>query len=330
MTSDAKIGLLLGLVFIFVIAFVINGLPSFRAATNNSELTTNMVSSQKETWGIGTNERKIQDGIDWTGQPIEDPVEEPFEEIAQEPEDTEDIRYQVPLPENIAIVEDTSIGLTPEMVEHTLAQSDDPLAGEPTAPEPTEPEDVETIAFELPPVERTPEPEKPESARRTMPKVYVVSDGDNLGSIAKRFYGPDEGNRWVNSLKIFEANRGVLESPHKLVIGQKIVVPPLKAPKPDNDKPTAGPSGSLFEQVKSIGRKLLPAADKPKPAPKPMPKPKPHRQYVVQSDDSLWQIATKQLGDPVRYKEIVKLNPGVLKNENTTLQIGMQLNLPAR
>ena len=30
MTSDAKIGLLLGLVFIFVIAFVINGLPNLR------------------------------------------------------------------------------------------------------------------------------------------------------------------------------------------------------------------------------------------------------------------------------------------------------------
>lgn len=159
-----------------------------------------------------------------------------------------------------------------------------------------------------------------------MPKVYVVSDGDNLGSIAKRFYGPDEGNRWVNSLKIFEANRGVLESPHKLVIGQKIVVPPLKAPRPDEDKLTDGLAGSLFEQVRSIGKKLLPPAD----APKPVPKAKPGRQYVVQEDDSLWQIATKQLGDPVRYKEIVKLNPGVLKDENTTLRIGMQLNLPAR
>ena len=326
MTSDAKIGLLLGLVFIFVIAFVINGLPSFRDATNNSELTTNMVSSQKETWGIGTNERKFQDGIDWTGQPIEEPVEEPFDEITPEPEDTEDIRYQVPLPENIAIVEDTSIGLTPEMVEHTLAQSNDRLVGEPLAPEPTESEDVETIAIELPPVERTPEREKPGNARRTMPKVYVVSDGDNLGSIAKRFYGPEEGNRWVNSLKIFEANRGVLESPHKLVIGQKIVVPPLKAPKPDKDKPDSSLAGSLFERAKSIGRKLLPAANDPKPAPKT----KPGRQYVVHDDDSLWQIATKQLGDPIRYKEIVKLNPGVLKDENTTLRIGMQLNLPAQ
>ena len=35
MTSDAKIGLLLGLVFIFIIAFVINGLPRFRRAVSS-------------------------------------------------------------------------------------------------------------------------------------------------------------------------------------------------------------------------------------------------------------------------------------------------------
>ena len=39
MTSDAKIGLLLGLVFIFLIAFIINGLPSFNNNKDNNELT---------------------------------------------------------------------------------------------------------------------------------------------------------------------------------------------------------------------------------------------------------------------------------------------------
>ncbi len=316
MTSDAKIGLLLGLVFIFVIAFVINGLPSFRDATNNSELTTNMVSSQDETWGIGTNERKIQDGIDWTGQPIAETVEEPLEEVTPVPEDTEDIRYEMTIPDNIAIVQDTSNGLTPETVEHTLEQSVEPVAAE----------TLETITIELPPVETPSDPVKPIRTRRNTRRIYTVSDGDNLGSIARKFYGPEEGNRLVNSLKIFEANRGVLESPHKLVIGQKIVVPPLKTPKPEKNKSDDAPGGSLFERVKSIGNKILPATDKSKPAPRA----KQSRRYAVQEDDSLWQIAAKQLGDPVRYKEIVKMNPGVLKDENTTLKIGMSLNLPAK
>ena len=54
MTSDAKVGLLLGLIFIFIIAFVLNGMPRFRKAANNSELTTNMVNSQNDKLGIGT------------------------------------------------------------------------------------------------------------------------------------------------------------------------------------------------------------------------------------------------------------------------------------
>ena len=62
MTSDAKIGLLLGLVFIFVIAFVINGLPFFRnAASNSNELTTNMVSSTDSSLGIGPRTRDLRE-----------------------------------------------------------------------------------------------------------------------------------------------------------------------------------------------------------------------------------------------------------------------------
>jgi nucleoid-associated protein YgaU len=59
MTSDAKIGLLLGLAFIFIIAFIINGLPSFREEVNNNELTTNMVSWQNKPPAIAAKEREI-------------------------------------------------------------------------------------------------------------------------------------------------------------------------------------------------------------------------------------------------------------------------------
>lgn len=326
MTSDAKIGLLLGLVFIFVIAFVINGLPSFRDATNNSELTTNMVSSQDEAWGIGTNERKIQEGIDWTGRPIEEPVEEPLEEVAVQTEETEDIRFEMPIPEDIAIVQDISNGLTPELVRHTLAEAGVPLDGEPPTDGADDSESVETISIELPPVEETPKHEKPVGPKWNTPKVYTVSDGDTLATIAKKFYGPEEGNKIVNNMKIFEANRKILKSPHELKIGQKIVIPPLEKAKPKNKKPESTLADSLFEQVKSIGRKLLPAGDQPAE----LPKPKQTSEYVVQDGDRLWQIATKQLGDPMRYKEIVKLNPTVLKDENTKLKIGMSLKLPAK
>jgi nucleoid-associated protein YgaU len=327
MTSDAKIGLLLGLVFIFVIAFVINGLPSFRAATNNnSELTTNMVSSQNEPLGLGTNERKIQEGIDWTGQPIEEPVDEPPEEVAVRQEDTEDIRFEMPIPDDIAVVEDIAHQLTPEMVQNTLAESADPLDQERPAAEVTDPKTTETISIELPTVEKRPKPEKAAEPEWNTPKVYTVSKGDTLATIAKKFYGPEDGNKIANNLKIFEANRKILESPDELKIGQKIVIPPLRKVGPKKKKPESTLAGSLFEEVKSIGRKLLPADDKPAE----QLKAKQTGKYIVQDGDRLWQIATKQLGDPLRYKEIVKLNPDVLKDEDTTLQIGTILRLPAK
>ena len=59
MTSDAKIGLLLGLVFIFVIAFVINGLPGLHHKDDSNKLTTNMVGLQNSPSGIGANERRV-------------------------------------------------------------------------------------------------------------------------------------------------------------------------------------------------------------------------------------------------------------------------------
>jgi len=102
MTSDAKIGLLLGLVFIFIIAFAINGLPRFRS--NSSELTTNMVSSP-DSLGIGGKERKAQEVFDWTKQD----KEEPIEEVRATVEEKENVRFKMPLPSDISVAKDISI-----------------------------------------------------------------------------------------------------------------------------------------------------------------------------------------------------------------------------
>ena len=63
MTSDAKIGLLLGLVFIFIIAFVVNGLPRLRSEPDSNELTIisaeNVVSSETVASGLAARERLV-------------------------------------------------------------------------------------------------------------------------------------------------------------------------------------------------------------------------------------------------------------------------------
>lgn len=129
-----------------------------------------------------------------------------------------------------------------------------------------------------------------------------------------------EGNRRVNSIRTFEANRNVLTFPREIDVGQMLVIPQLIAS--EFDKIGAGsifPS-SMFEKVVSIGRRHISTDDR---------KVKQDGRYVVRQGDTLWRVAAKQLGDGSRYKEISKLNADVLEDEDN-LTIGMRLNLPAQ
>ena len=268
MTSDAKIGLLLGLVFIFIIAFIINGLPRFRSNTNNNELTTNMVNSQNDSIGIAAKERKAQ-GVFNRAQRVK---RERADEAQTSSDNQEKIRYQVPLSGDDSVME---------------SANDKARINEPS-------------------------PVKPD-----LPKIYVVSKGDNLAKIAQKFYGPEKGNKKITVDRIFEANRKLLKSPDEVYEGQKLTIPLLK------DKDESAFPKSLFERVKSIGRKLT-SSDTPK-----TPSAKRNRQYVVREGDSLWQIAAEQLGDGTRYEEINELNADIVEDEDY-LTVGMHLRIPVQ
>ncbi|MBN2314559.1 MAG: LysM peptidoglycan-binding domain-containing protein, partial [Sedimentisphaerales bacterium] len=49
----------------------------------------------------------------------------------------------------------------------------------------------------------------------------------------------------------------------------------------------------------------------------------------VKEGDSLWKIASEQLGNGSRYKEILKLNADILEDENS-LSPGATLKLPTK
>jgi nucleoid-associated protein YgaU len=168
---------------------------------------------------------------------------------------------------------------------------------------------------------------KPETAKPATPKFYVVEDGDSISSIAKKFYGEKEGNKTANINAIFEANRKTLASIDELQVGQKLMpLPGSSAPVPTASGVLSGPG---FTKVDSIGQRHLPeGTEKPAVTTKAV-SPKSGSVYTVKEGDSLWRIASEQLGDGNRYKEIVKLNGGVLSNEDD-LQVGMQLKMPAR
>ncbi len=291
MTSDAKVGLLLGLFFIFVIAFIINGLPRFRSDTNGNELTT-MANSPNDSY-IGSNERKAQASIR-----RERPLQSGRENAAEAQEATRDggnVRYKRPLPEGNVAAKDEAVTVTTE----------DKV--KPTSPAPNASEETKV---------NTPNQVKPD-----LPKIYVVQDGDNLAKIAQKFYGEMKGNKTINVIRIFEANRKLLKSPDDISIGQKLIIPLLK------DEAESVFSGSLFERIKTtIGIKPSstesPTVSRPKP-----PSAQPSKQYVVREGDNLWRIAAKQLGDGERFREIIKMN--ALEDEDY-LTVGQLLKIPVQ
>ena len=279
MTSDAKIGLLLGLVFIFIIAFLINGLPTFRSGKNNNEL---IVNSYNETSGIGKIPREV---IRQTEQGMHAQKELSGEGQPSPKENERHYRYIGPLPSN---------GLVGKRTD----ESAPPIPSNPQIPAKANEVDKPTMP--------------------TLPKRYVVAAGDNLSIIAKRFYGPEEGNRIANINRIFQANRHLLKSEDEVYEGQEILIPALSGFR--GNKPDSILNHPTLEPAEFIGKRHLPDDGT---------KAKQGGYYVVQEDDNLWRIAAKRLGDGSRYKEIARLNVDVLKDEDYLL-VGTRLKMPAR
>ena len=331
MTSDAKIGLLLGLVFIFVIAFIINGLPNFGSRPQSAEATL-MTSFEADNPSVAGPAQEAQERLDWEQmlaqgsesltdlQPLV--VESEAAAGMGEPEaavaaDTGDVRTSYPLDDLMGgvsrTIKDVVKGFSEASRSVTLQvpRTEPAPTIEALMPNPEERQPAESVRPASRPAARR------ETARRPSPTFYVVQDGDVLAVVAKKAYGAEEGNRLVNINRIFEANRNVLKSPDEIFVGQKLIIPPLPKAQADGRQPDAL-SEALFEKVQDIGKRNL--ADMKVQQPQ-------GRYYVVQDGDNLWKIATSQLGDGARFKEIAKLNTDILKSDDA-LSIGMRLRLP--
>ena len=340
MTSDAKIGLLLGLVCIFIIAFIINGLPRFRNVVSSNELTTTMndiAGTQNGAVGIGNNERNApgvfdretpeieealdavaQDNTDYAPQWLNNPfsTEDNLDEEVYYNNDFQENYFEQPYDETLAFDEnqqDAFLSDSPTYQEEVRYQLQFPFVSA------TEEVSIDQTVNETVQPAQTPQqnqsiqstPQPAQSAAQT--KKYTIQEGDgNLANIAKKFYGEREGNRIVNVNRIFEANKNILKSADEIFVGQTLVIPPLPDAPAGNTQPDDIFGSGLFERVRSIGGRAETG-----------------RWYEVKENDSLWKIAEEQLGDGSRYKEISKLNADILTDENE-LKLGMRLLLPAQ
>lgn len=287
MTSEAKIGLLLGLVFIFIIAFIINGLPSFWNKSDGGELAV-ATENAEDIAGVGVNERKAGEAIERI-----EPATGANNGVVVGTQGSSDVRFVSELPKGV-----TNAAANAELKPATVTQASPAELSEQGS-------DVQSPA----PVEQ---------------RTYVVSSGDSLYTIAKKFYGASEAGKKSTTNLIFNANRNILKSPSKLQIGQKLIIPPL--PSKQNH------SSSVESPVVTtqISADTQPIQDSTMEQPvAPGSTTTQTRDYVVKSGDSLWKVAAKQLGNGTRYDEIAELNADVLQGGDD-LTVGMHLKLPAR
>ena len=335
MTSDAKIGLLLGLVFIFIIAFVINGLPRFQdAKKSNSELTIEMLGQQNDP--IASTTRRVQEQLDIQSMTEPQPVEESSTALSFNPGE---IRNEMEFPSDIFVdtPQDDTYADTDGQVGSPAMNPFETVSQEPetnnmfstesftrvrsVSPPPITMEAPTPVAnqTDVPITSVRTEIKNPEPARPEVAKTYVVQDGDNLAEIAKKIYGSIEGNKRATITKIYEANRNLLKSPDEIVVGQKLILPVLKSSAENENGGFF--SSSIIDKIKSLGSGNS-SARSPEPAVKLS-----GTEYVVKDGDSLWRIASSQLGNGSRYAEISKLNSDILKDENN-LVVGMRLKMP--
>ncbi|GIH52343.1 DNA-binding transcriptional activator of the SARP family [Microbispora rosea] len=98
--------------------------------------------------------------------------------------------------------------------------------------------------------------------------------------------------------------------------------------------PVAASRGTIPAAAVVVAPAALPSHQLTAAEPKTSEPAKPYATYVVQPRDTLWTIADKQLGDPMRYREIVTLNQGRTMDDGQTftrgdwLRPGWTLRLP--
>lgn len=270
MTADAKVGLLLGLIFIVVIAFLINGLPGFlKSAQADEPFDTQIVIAPSA-------ELVIDNRVVATAQEMSNDIP---------------LRQTTP-PQQILVLGDGA-------------------AAERTA------EPIPSVAVHVPNAAPDPQP----AVQQTTPtqRYHVVQPGEMLPVIARKYYGQEEGNRRAVVQKLYEANKRVLESPDKIRVDDKLIIPPLEELLNGSQQTVTvasnqDKSNSLLNRFSNF---FEPAASD-----------KGDRYYVVQQGESLWSIAQKTLGDGKRYKEIMAINSSIKNSDD--VKAGMNLKIPQK
>jgi len=288
-TKEAKIGLLLGLVFIVGIAVVLRGVHQGEENMASETLAISQKVASSDEPEV-PEKVKLSDAVEQLGPSREQ--EKPLANLplpkAQLPKEPSrgaqgpvmldgPTRYEQKLPE-VAVA---------------IQQRQDQLPNRMLGPATDKSTRADAVVMV--------------TQKSSQIRKYVVREGDNLSKIALKMYDSMEGKRWVNVQRIYKANKKQMPSADTLKPGQVLIIPAL-------------PSRSVERVVKIV-------KSEPANQVKTTAKNKKAKVYVVREGDTLWDIAAEELGSGVRFSEIAEVNKKILADEDN-LWVGMRLRLP--
>jgi nucleoid-associated protein YgaU len=310
MTSDAKVGLLLGLLLIAIIILAINGVPDFIPSAKNTPVVETAVTTQT------------------SGNLVIEPAVVDVARNLQEKRTS--VRYVTPPAE--VVPPDESVGgsgqaPTAQTVSNDTASSASPAAEVKEAAQPDTKTAVVGSKTQQPAVQKTEQVQKTNQQEvAAAPKTvvvasHVVEEGESLAYIAKKYYGTDEGNKKTTIQMLYEANKNVLESPDKIRVGDQLVIPKVASAATEQTAPakkgkeSAVGTSTLLDKFKNVfmstsGKKDNPAVKdvaKEKPTAKDTTKEKPMVKDVTKEKPTA-KDATKE---KLTVKDVTKEKPAV-------------------
>jgi nucleoid-associated protein YgaU len=137
-------------------------------------------------------------------------------------------------------------------------------------------------------------------AQRVAERSYEAQEGDSVSRMAAKFMG---ANTHANRQAIIAANPSLQADPNKVIVGQTYIIPRA--------------SGAVASAAAIPGTVPVPTSAMG------------GWTYTVKPGDTLWGIATGQLGSANAIEAIKQLNRDILHG-GTNIQPGMKLRLPSQ
>ena len=153
-------------------------------------------------------------------------------------------------------------------------------------------------------------------------REYKAQSGDSLSKMAARFLG---SSNKANRDAIIRMNPSLQQNPDKIVEGRTYVLPPA----PTTDATTASaPAAPSSAPVTPVASRTNPApVETPRRAETSPAAGENFTWYTVKENESLWKIASEQLGSGNAWTQIRDLNQDVLRGEDQ-VRANTRIRLP--